>query len=82
MDDVGKRVREIVARLLNIDPARVTEAARFVEDLHATSLDVVEIIMALEEKFSVEISDTDAEGIHTVGDVAALIVRLLARKTA
>lgn len=75
MDDVGERVREIVARLLNIDPARVAEAARFVEDLHATSLDVVEIIMALEERFSVEISDTDAEGLHTVGDVVGLLVR-------
>lgn len=78
MEDVGERVEEVVARLLNVDPARVTQGARFVEDLHATSLDVVEIIMALEERFSVEISDTDAEGIHTVGDVAALLVRKLA----
>lgn len=78
MEDVGERVEEVVARLLNVDPARVTQGARFVEDLHATSLDVVEIIMALEERFSVEISDTDAEGIQTVGDVAALLVRKLA----
>ena len=78
MEDVGERVEEVVARLLNIDPARVTQGARFIEDLHATSLDVVEIIMALEERFSVEISDTDAEGIHTVGDVSALLVRKLA----
>lgn len=78
MEDVGERVEEVVARLLNVDPARVTQGARFIEDLHATSLDVVEIIMALEERFSVEISDTDAEGIHTVGDVAALVVRKLA----
>ena len=78
MEDVGVRVEEVVARLLNVDPARVTQGARFIEDLHATSLDVVEIIMALEERFSVEISDTDAEGIHTVGDVAALLVRKLA----
>lgn len=78
MEDVGERVEEVVARLLNVDPARVTQGARFIEDLHATSLDVVEIIMALEERFSVEISDTDAEGIHTVGDVAALLVRKLA----
>ena len=78
MEDVGERVEEVVARLLNVDPARVTQGARFFEDLHATSLDVVEIIMALEERFSVEISDTDAEGIHTVGDVAALLVRKLA----
>ena len=78
MEDVGERVEEVVARLLNVDPARVTQGARFIEDLHATSLDVVEIIMALEERFSVEISDTDAEGIHTVGDVAALLIRKLA----
>ena len=78
MEDVGERVEEVVARLLNVDPARVPQGARFIEDLHATSLDVVEIIMALEERFSVEISDTDAEGIHTVGDVAALLVRKLA----
>jgi acyl carrier protein len=73
MDDVGEGIRKTVIRLLNIDAARVTPDARFVEDLGATSLDIVEIIMALEEEFSVEISDTDAEKMQTVGDVIAFI---------
>jgi acyl carrier protein len=55
MDDIGERVRDAIVSVLKIDSDRVSEAARFVEDLGATSLDVVEIIMALEDQFSIEI---------------------------
>ena len=52
---------------------RVTQAASFIDDLAATSLDVVETIMSLEDEFGIEISDRDAEKLQTVGDVIALI---------
>ena len=51
----------------------LSDQARFVEDLKATSLDIVEMIMTLEDAFEVEISDADAERMHTVGDVVAFI---------
>jgi acyl carrier protein len=51
----------------------LSDQARFVEDLKATSLDIVEMIMTLEDTFEVEISDTDAEQMHTVGDVVSFI---------
>ena len=54
-------------------PGKVTGASNFIEDLAATSLDIVETIMSLEDEFGVEISDRDAEKLQTVGDVVALI---------
>ena len=73
MEDIAQRVRRIVVGKLDVDEARVTDDARFVEDLHATSLDIVEFIMSLEDEFGIEISDTDAEGIATLGDVMTLV---------
>jgi acyl carrier protein len=61
-------VKAIVVEQLNVHEDDVKESARFVEDLNADSLDVVELVMALEEKFDVEIPDEDAEKIKTVGD--------------
>jgi acyl carrier protein len=61
-------VKEVVVEQLNVNPAEVKEESKFVEDLGADSLDVVELVMALEEKFEIEIPDTDAEKIVTVGD--------------
>ncbi|MBE3574035.1 MAG: acyl carrier protein [Firmicutes bacterium] len=65
--DVFKRVKEIVAEQLGVDEEQVTMEARFVDDLGADSLDIVELIMALEEEFDLEIPDEDAEKITTVG---------------
>ena len=59
-------VKEVVVEQLDCDPAEVKEDSRFVEDLGADSLDVVELVMALEEKFDIEIPDEDAEKITTV----------------
>ncbi len=61
------RVRKIIADRLQVDAESVTPSASFVEDLGADSLDLVELVMAFEEEFSVEIPDQDAEGMKTVG---------------
>jgi acyl carrier protein len=65
---VEKRVKEIVAEQLGVDEAQVTNDASFMDDLGADSLDTVELVMALEEEFDIEISDEDAEKIQTVND--------------
>ena len=61
-------VREIVVEQLNVDEGSVKEESKFADDLGADSLDVVELVMALEEKFDIEIPDEDAEKIATVKD--------------
>ncbi len=66
-------VRAIIAELLGVEPDKVTETARFREDLGADSLDLVELIMAFEEKFGAEISDEDAQKITTVGEAVKYI---------
>lgn len=63
------KIREIVVEQLGVDAEQVVPEAKFVEDLGADSLDTVELIMAFEEEFDVEIPDTDAEKIKTVQDV-------------
>ena len=71
MENIEDRVRQLIANQLKVGASNLTDEARFVEDLKATSLDIVEMIMALEDAFEVEISDTDAEKMHTVQDVVA-----------
>lgn len=66
-------VKEVVVEQLNVDPAEVKEESKFVEDLGADSLDVVELVMALEEKFDIEIPDDEAEKIITVADAIKYI---------
>lgn len=66
--DVYDRMKKIIVEQLGVDDADVTPQASFVEDLNADSLDLVELIMSLEEEYNLEISDEDAEKIHTVGD--------------
>lgn len=66
-------IKEVVVEQLNVDPAEVKEDSKFVEDLGADSLDVVELVMALEEKFDIEIPDQEAEKLVTVGDVITYI---------
>ena len=68
MSSIDKRVKEIVAEQLGVDEAQVTNEASFMDDLGADSLDTVELVMALEEEFDIEISDEDAEKIQTVQD--------------
>ena len=66
-------VKEVVVEQLNVSADEVKEDSKFVEDLGADSLDVVELVMALEEKFDIEIPDDEAEKIQTVKDVVDYI---------
>ncbi|MCI4458415.1 MAG: acyl carrier protein [Thermocrinis sp.] len=67
--DLETRVKEIIADQLGVEIEKLRDDANFVQDLGADSLDVVELIMAFEEEFGIEIPDEDAEKIRTVGDV-------------
>lgn len=62
------RVKEIIAKELEVDPKQLTPEAKFIEDLGADSLDIVELVMALEEEFGLDIPDEDADKLKTVGD--------------
>ncbi len=67
MSEIASRVREIIAQELGVEQEKVTDDANFVEDLGADSLDTVELVMAFEEEFGIEIPDEDAEQMQTVG---------------
>jgi len=71
--DVAERVKELVVEQLGVDADEVTEDASFIDDLGADSLDIVELVMAFEEEFDLEIPDEDAEKIRTVGDAVEYI---------
>ena len=73
MSDIADRVKKIVVEHLGVDEDKVSEAASFIDDLGADSLDTVELVMAFEEEFSVEIPDDAAEKIQTVGDAVNFI---------
>ncbi len=70
---VESKIKTIIAEQLGVKPEEVTPTASFVDDLGADSLDTVELIMALEEEFNVEIPDEDAEKMKTVGDAIKYI---------
>ncbi len=73
MSDIAERVKKIVIEHLGADEAKVTKEASFIDDLGADSLDTVELVMAFEEEFNVEIPDDAAEKIQTVGDAISFI---------
>jgi len=73
MSDTYESVKAIIVDLLGVDEAKITPEARFREDLEADSLDLVELIMAFEDKFGGEISDEDAQTITTVGEAVKYI---------
>jgi acyl carrier protein len=66
--DIESQVKEIIVEQLGVDEAQVAAEASFIDDLGADSLDTVELVMAFEEKFDIEIPDEDAEKMRTVGD--------------
>lgn len=73
MASVLERVQTITAERLGVDEGQVVESAEFINDLNADSLDLVEVIMAMEQEFDLEIKDEDAEKIRTVGDAVQYI---------
>jgi len=70
---IEDKVKDIIVEQLGVNPEQVTPNASFIEDLGADSLDTVELVMAFEEEFSVEVPDEDAEKLQTVGDVIRYI---------
>jgi len=73
MSDIADRIKKIVVEQLGADASKVTENAAFIDDLGADSLDTVELVMAFEEEFGVEIPDDAAEKIQTVQDAISFI---------
>lgn len=71
--DTAEKVKGIIVEQLGVPKEDVNESASFIEDLGADSLDIVELVMALEEEYDIEISDEDAEKILTVGDAVSYI---------
>jgi|TARA_B100000809_G_C14954740_1_gene465181 acyl carrier protein len=72
-DDTAAKVKTIIINELGVDPEKVTNDASFVDDLGADSLDTVELVMAFEEEFTIDIPDEDAEQLRTVGEATAYI---------
>ncbi|MGI6524768.1 MAG: acyl carrier protein [Bdellovibrionota bacterium] len=72
-DEIAERIKSIIVEQLSVSAEEVTPEASFIEDLGADSLDIVELIMALEEEYDIEIPDADAEKIQTVQDVITYI---------
>jgi acyl carrier protein len=70
---IDQKVKDIIVEQLSVNPEQVTTEAKFIEDLGADSLDVVELVMAFEEEFGVEVPDEEAEKLLTVGDVVKYI---------
>lgn len=73
MDDIATRTRQVVAARLGPAASNAPDAARFVEDLHATSLDQVELIMSIEDAFGIEVPDAASEKIFTVGELVTFV---------
>jgi acyl carrier protein len=73
MSEVQEKIKQIIVDELGVDEAEVTENARFIEDLGADSLDLVELVMRFEEEFDIEIPDEDAEKIQGVKDAYAYV---------
>ena len=71
--DISSKVKKMVIDHLGVDESKVTDESNFIDDLGADSLDTVELVMAFEEEFGSEISDTEAEKILTVGDAIKFI---------
>ena len=72
-EEIFEKIKNIIVEQLGVTEAQVTREASFIDDLGADSLDIVELVMAIEEEFDIEIPDSDAEKVVTVGDVVNYI---------
>jgi acyl carrier protein len=72
--DALATIQEVAAEVLSVEPDQVKETARFKEDLDADSLDLVELVMGLEERFDIEVPEEDLEGVTTVGQAVDLVL--------
>ncbi len=72
-ENIANKVKEIIADKLDVDPSKVVEEARFIDDLGADSLDTVELVMALEEEFGIEISNEEGQNIVSVKDAISFV---------
>jgi acyl carrier protein len=75
MSDIESRVKQIIVDHLGIEEGKLTKDASFLDDLGADSLDTVELVMAFEEEFGIEINDDQADSLRTVGDAVAYITK-------
>ncbi|MEM6961133.1 MAG: acyl carrier protein [Myxococcota bacterium] len=71
--EIAEKVKEIISQQLDVDKAQINDTAAFIEDLGADSLAIVELVLAFEEQFEIEIPDEDTEKIRTVGDAVSYI---------
>lgn len=77
MSDTAERVKKAVAETMKVDISRVTDEARFVEDLGASSMESVELIAAFEEEFDIDMDEQEALGVKTVGDAVKFIAAIV-----
>lgn len=80
-DEALAAIRDVAVEVLSVEPDAVVEEARFTEDLDADSLDLVELVMGLEERFDVTIPEEDLEGVATVGQAVDLVLAKAASRT-
>ncbi|MCU1457460.1 MAG: acyl carrier protein [Actinomycetia bacterium] len=74
-------ITDVAVEVLSVEPSQVTETARFKEDLDADSLDLVEFVMGLEEKFDIVVPEDDLDGVATVGQAVDLVLNKIATKS-
>jgi acyl carrier protein len=79
-DEALTAIRDVAVEVLSVQPDAVVESARFAEDLDADSLDLVELVMGLEERFDVSIPEEELEGVATVGDAVDLVLAKAAQR--
>lgn len=75
-DSIEQKVKEIIVEQLNVTPDQVTSEAKFIDDLGADSLDTVELVMAFEEEFGIEVPDEEAEKLQCVNDIVTYIKKV------
>lgn len=80
-DEVLTAIQGVAVEVLSVEPSQVTEKARFKEDLEADSLDLVELVMALEENFDISVPEEDLEGVLTVGQAVDLVLSKVGAST-